>query len=156
MLLGVVYTELKELIKAEAAFKATIAINSQSSMSYSALGYVYFLSNRYDEALRNFKKAIDIDPNNAGAHNNLGFTYAEMGINLDEAITECRKAVTLNRTSAVYHDSLGWAYFRLNKFDDAIKELQAALDMDKKNTVINEHFVVVIKEREKHLSRNKY
>ncbi|MGC8765945.1 MAG: tetratricopeptide repeat protein [Brevinematia bacterium] len=148
LLLGYLYTELKDYETAERSLKDALETNPQSSTAYSALGYIYYQIKRYDLAIYNFKRAIQIDPNNASAHNNLGYTYLEMNINLSEALNECKKAVALDPKSAAYHDSLGWAYYMLGNYEAAVDELEKALKLPTKyKEVIEEHYKSAIKKR---------
>ncbi len=150
MLLGIIYTELGTYSKAEKFFKKSLEINPESSMSFSALGYVYYLTKKFDMAIFNFKKALQCDPNNASAHNNLGYTLAELGINLNEAVNECRKAVALNPDSAAYRDSLGWAMYKTEDYKAAVAELEQALKFPTKNQeLIYEHLNTAIKKRDR-------
>jgi tetratricopeptide (TPR) repeat protein len=149
LLLGYLYTELKDYENAEKYLKEAIEMNPKSSTAYSALGYVYYELKKYDLAIYHFKKAIQLDPNNASAHNNLGYTYLELGINLSEALNECKKATSLNPKSAAYHDSLGWAYYNLGNYKAAAKELEEALNYPCKNReIILEHYKLAIKKRD--------
>jgi Flp pilus assembly protein TadD len=36
-------------------------------------------------------------------------------------------------------DSLGWAYYRLGRFEDAVKELERAIELRPEDPVINDH-----------------
>ncbi len=148
MLLGLIYTEIGDFAQAERNFKSALEINDQSSMNYSALGYVYYLMKRYDIAIQNFKKAIALDPNNAGAYNNLGYTYAEIGINLSEAVQTCKTAIRLNPMSAAYYDSLGWAYFSGQNYAESVNALQKALTLDSANQTIRKHINEAIRKRD--------
>ncbi len=149
ILLGYLYTELKEYESAEKVLKEALEMNPQSSTAYSILGYIYYENKRFDLAIYNFKRAIQIDPNNASAHNNLGYTYLEMSINLSEALNEIKKAVSLAPKSAAYRDSLGWAYYMLGNYNAAVKELEKALDLPcKKKDIIIEHYKQAVKKRD--------
>ena len=66
---------------------------------------------------------LDIDPDHAGAANDLGFHLADQGRNLDEAERLVRRAIAADRIdrkkagnaepeNAAYIDSLGWVLFR--------------------------------------------
>ena len=46
-------------------------------MAINNLGEVYYHKGMYDEAIKYFKKAIEINPNNADAHYNLSFAYGD-------------------------------------------------------------------------------
>lgn len=149
MLLGLIYTDESELMQAEYYYKEALKINSKSSMCYSALGYIYYLNKRFDSAIQNFKTAIELDQNNASAHNNLGFTYADIGINLNIAIRETQLAVQLNPESAAYHDSLGWALCANNQYNEGIKELEKALKLAPENSVIKQHLNEALRKKDK-------
>ena len=53
-----------------------------------------------DEAIAEFRKAIELDPNYALAHYRLGAALATKGL-LDEAIAEFRKAIELDPNNAM-------------------------------------------------------
>ncbi len=149
MLLGLIHTEKNKLEQAELYIRKAIEINNSSSMSYSALGYVYYLRKQYDTAIQNFRRAIQMDPNNASAHNNLGYTMAEIGLNLNDAVRECRKAVMLSPNSAAYHDSLGWALFASGDYAESTKELRKALEIAPEEPLIREHLQKAMEKRDK-------
>lgn len=149
MVTGLIQTEQNKLENAQHSFENAIKINPSSSMSYSALGYVHYLTKRYDLAIQNFKMALSLDPNNAGAHNNLGYTLSEIGVNLNEAIRSCRKAVALYPNSAAYRDSLGWAYYVAGNFAESASELQKALALAPNNETIKEHLKKAMNRRDR-------
>jgi tetratricopeptide (TPR) repeat protein len=53
-----------------------ILVKETGDMHYN-LGVFYAKEMNYDRAIEEFKKAIDINPNDAKAHYNLGYIYAE-------------------------------------------------------------------------------
>src|SRR5581483_6911058 len=58
-----------------------------------------------DEAIKEFKKAIDLDPNSAHAHDNLATVYAEKKL-YREALGEYLTAIRLEPDSATAHYNL--------------------------------------------------
>ena len=50
-----------------------------------------------------------------------------------------RRAVELQPTDGYIVDSLGWADYKLNRYDDAVKELERAVDLKPSDPVINDH-----------------
>jgi tetratricopeptide (TPR) repeat protein len=71
------------------------------------LGNAYFLKNQWKEAEGYFRKAIDKDPKNADAYNNLAWLYYTRGENLDEAEALSQKALELDPSkSSIYRDTL--------------------------------------------------
>src|SRR5215510_12650851 len=59
-----------------------------------------------DGAIREFRAALNLDPNDAVAHSNLGITLARKG-DLDGAIREYRRTLSLDPNNAVFHTNLG-------------------------------------------------
>lgn len=55
----------------ETLFKHAIRVTENNSVAHTSLGLAYAVQGRADEALREYRKAIQIDPANAKAHNNL-------------------------------------------------------------------------------------
>ena len=61
---------------------------------------------RYQEALDESRKALELDPDNARYHNSCGATLHKMG-RYQEALDEKLKALELDPDNARYHDSCG-------------------------------------------------
>ena len=81
---------------------------------------------RYDEAIKAYEKAIEVNPNNADAHNNLGHTYSEKGM-FDEAILAYKEAIAINPNDVVVHNNLGNAYDGKRMYDEAILAFKKAI-----------------------------
>jgi len=80
-----------------------------------------------------FGKAMALDPNNAGLHNNLGSVYAEMG-KVEDAKAEFQKAADLNPAGASgYYYNLGVVMVNQGKMDDAAVALKKSTDLDAQN-----------------------
>jgi Tfp pilus assembly protein PilF len=78
------------------------------------------------EAEAALRKALQSDPNNALALNNLGYSMVERNEKLEEALAMIQRAVKAEPKNAAYLDSLGWAYFKLEKFEEAERYLAEA------------------------------
>ncbi len=59
------------------------------------LGKFYFLNQKYDAAIRDFEKALKIDPNNPEIYYNLGIVYEAKNMN-EKAGEMYRRALELN------------------------------------------------------------
>ena len=62
--------------------------------------------------IASMKKAIELNPKNAAALNYLGYTWAEMGVQLDEAEDLIMRALKIQPNDGFYIDSLGWVYYQ--------------------------------------------
>ena len=58
------------------------------------LGSAHYGKGQLDEAIAEYRKAVELDPDIADSHNNLGLALYGKG-QLDEAIAEYRKAIEL-------------------------------------------------------------
>ncbi|MGE5279958.1 MAG: tetratricopeptide repeat protein [Deltaproteobacteria bacterium] len=81
---------------------------------------------RYDEAIPDFRRVLEEDPDHADAMNGLAYAYAQKGTDLLEALELARGAVAQNPFSGAYLDTLGWICYRLGKVDEAIGFLERA------------------------------
>ena len=65
----------------------------------------------YDEAIRCYERAIELEPRMVVAHNNLGMVYIDKG-QFDEAIAELAKTLALDEHYAEAYNNLGFVYRR--------------------------------------------
>jgi tetratricopeptide (TPR) repeat protein len=82
-----------------------------------------------DDAITAYRKAIQLKPEFAVAHNDLGLVLARQG-KLDEAIREHRRAIQLNPEFAVAHTDVGRALTKQGKLDEAIFSYRDAVRID--------------------------
>jgi tetratricopeptide (TPR) repeat protein len=102
-------------------------------------GIAYERLKKWDIAEPNFKKALELYPDQPQVLNYLGYSWVDMNMHLDEGLGMIRKAVDLRPDDGYIVDSLGWAYFRLNRFDDAVGELERAVELKAADSTINDH-----------------
>ncbi len=96
---------------------------------YHSLGFTHFGVNRYDLAVADFTKAIELDPNYLVAYYNRGVAYFDLG-QYDVAIMDFTKAMELGlRGKGTYHIR-GLAYAKQGKYDLAIADFNKALEVD--------------------------
>jgi tetratricopeptide (TPR) repeat protein len=81
---------------------------------------------KLDEMERLLRRVIELKPDNAHAHNALGYSLADRSQRLPEAQQLIRRALELSPGDAFITDSLGWVEFRLGNREEAIRLLQRA------------------------------
>lgn len=102
--LGVAYERKGEL---DSAIREYEAASKHLPVAYLYLGNVYFQKKELDEAERYYRKAIDKDPGNADACNNLAWLYYAKRENLEKAEELALKALALNPAKKdIYQDTL--------------------------------------------------
>jgi Flp pilus assembly protein TadD len=81
-----------------------------------------------DEAIKEFKKAIDLDPNSAHAHDNLATVYSEKKL-YREALKEYLTALELEPDSATAHYNLA-CFLATHGQEMAVDEYKEAIELD--------------------------
>ena len=102
-------------------------------------GIAYERSKQWPLAEADFKKALELFPDQPLVLNYLGYSWVDQGVNLDEGLRLLRRAVELRPDDGYIIDSLGWANFRLNRFVEAVRDLERAIDLKPGDPVINDH-----------------
>ncbi len=109
----------------------------------STLSAIYSLAKNNTKAEEQLQILIETDPNDATAHNDLGYLWADQGKNLTQAEKLIRRALELDhrqRTTskllddeeednAAYVDSLAWVLFRQGKLQSALAQLERAVKL---------------------------
>lgn len=110
--------------------KAQSEENIKSAKEYIGKGIIYKNRGEFDKAEDCYKKAIELDPENADGYNHLGFLYCENGKELDVAVNLVNKAIQLNSNDrGYYYDTLGWIYFQQGALDKSMKYIKESIDM---------------------------
>jgi len=82
-----------------------------------------YLTRRYDEAIVQYQKALQVDPSFPIAHKGIAEVYVQKAM-YDEAIIEIEKAIELSGKSIFILDDLGYIYASAGKREKAEKVLE--------------------------------
>jgi len=141
--LGNLYRSKKAFAEAADAYSGALqSINTpnQSHWSlYYARGIAYERLKRWSEAETDFRKALELSPDQPLVLNYLGYSWVEQGNNLDEAFHMLRRAVELRPSDGYIVDSLGWAFYRLGQYDNALQLMERAVQLKAADSTINDH-----------------
>ncbi len=88
-----------------------------------------FQKGQYEEAITNYKKAIDVNASFFDAYFNLSLVYAQVN-QIDDAIACLNKAAGLRANDASVHNNLGVLYFKKKQYGDAKVCFEKALSID--------------------------
>lgn len=105
---------------------------------YFALGAAFEQNGSVDSAVAAFEEILKHDPDHAQTLNYLGYLLADRGIRLDYARELLERVIKIDPNNGAYLDSYGWVLFRLEKYQDAVRYLKMAAELDT-DRVIYDH-----------------
>jgi len=148
------YADVIEKVKKETRIKETARDEYLDDYRYLLSG-LYTDMGQIDKATEVLKTLLARDPSNPGYNNDLGYLWADKGVNLAEAEKLIRKAIDEDRKlrksnpqvrkdgdrdNAAYLDSLGWVLFKQGKAKEAKPYLlDAAKDKEGQSIEIYDH-----------------
>lgn len=106
--------------------------------SANKLGFLFLQKSLYDEAIEQFKLALEIDPNFSEVFANLGKALL-MNDSYDEAIQVLKSGVQQAPHYADIQNYLGIAYLYKEEYDPAITHLQEAIKLNSNYIGANYH-----------------
>jgi len=96
-------------------------------------------SKQWERAERDFKRALELNPDQPYVLNYLGYSWVDQGINLGPAREMIERAVKLRPNDGYIVDSLGWVLYRLKDFEGAVEHLERAVELRPNDPTINDH-----------------
>jgi tetratricopeptide (TPR) repeat protein len=103
------------------------------------LGSIYERQKKFDDAEQEFRKVLDVNPNNGPVLNYYGYMLADRGVRVEEAASLIQRALKVEPNNGAYLDSLGWAYYKQNKLVEAEEYLRKAIDHEGEDPTILSH-----------------
>jgi len=98
-------------------------------VSYVRAGDTYLTANDTTGAIREYRKALELNPRNAVAHSNLGGVLSTQGM-VEEGKTHLYEAIRLDPQSGSAHYNLGMLLFRQRQIGEAIRHLSLAVEFE--------------------------
>jgi TolB-like protein/Tfp pilus assembly protein PilF len=113
----------------------TLTLAPNLAETHVALGEFYYLGRReYEQALVEFRKAIDLQPNNAEAAEFSAFVHRRKG-KWQECLTELLKSKEKDPLNAVVAADIGTTYVQLRMWQQAREAAAHALEINPHNVV---------------------
>ena len=125
--------------KAIKKYENVSKLKTNSGDVFRKLGICYEQTDQTQKAETAFGRALELNPNDSGALNYLGYWWADEGRNLKEAMELITKAVQLYPENGYYADSLGWVYFKIGNTKKAVTWLERAVELAPDDAVIHDH-----------------
>ncbi len=131
--LGNLYMGLRQLDKAERAYRDALAVDSRFVEAHVNLAQLLNQLKRNDEAEKHLRQVIQLQPQFGDAYYSLGLLIAEDGRRLPEAAGVLGKAAGLMPRHSRVHYNLGLALNSLGRSQEAEKSLLRAAELEPNN-----------------------
>jgi tetratricopeptide (TPR) repeat protein len=131
-LLGTEMKLFNNRLAAAMHFQQALRLKPRFADAHNNLGALYLEDNQLGEARLEFQKVIELNPNHAGAYVNLGLASWRLG---DPEMAKrywqrgLKYAHPTSNAAAAAHFHLGAAYAAQGKWDEAVPELEKALQV---------------------------
>ena len=134
--------------KAKAAALKALELDPSLGEAHAVLANVSFYYEwDWANAEREYKRAIELNPNYPTAHHWYGESLAGMG-RFDESFAEYNRALELDPLSFAISTDLGMAYYNARQYDRAIEHLKKLVELDPTYVRTHEYLATVYGEKE--------
>lgn len=106
---------------------------------FFARGIAHERLDRWPQAEADFRRALELSPEQPQVLNYLGYSLVEKQVKLDEALDMIERAVDARPNSGYIVDSLGWVLYRLGRYDEAVEHMERAAELMPVDPVVNDH-----------------
>ena len=100
-------------------------------------------NNNETQALRDYARAIESDPNNAKYYSSRSNVFSKLE-RLEDALQDLTKAISLAPTVAGFHFRRGFIYIQLKMYDNAFSDFEEAIRLDPAKSTYYENIVLLV------------
>lgn len=137
-----IHAEQGNLEAAVTVYKTLLSHNPDDPECLTYVGYLLWQLDRNDEAIQAYRKAVDNDPDNAIAYNNMGVIYLDEQDKPDEALALFRQAFAIKPDYTLACFNIGRAEERLGRTSDAARMFSDALALNAENPELTDEEIL--------------
>ena len=119
-----------------------LALDETLAEAHTSLAATYVLDWKWNDAEKEFRRALELNPNDAQTHQWYGNLYLGPVGRHPEAIAELKRALDLDPLSLVINDDLGYAYFLAGEDGLAFEQYKKVLAMDSAFLPVHYHLML--------------
>jgi TolB-like protein/Tfp pilus assembly protein PilF/class 3 adenylate cyclase len=114
----------------EAALRA-LAIDNAVGEAHASLAYIaFFYDWDWAAAEKGFKRALELNPNNADTHHWYSHFLMSQG-RFEESLTQSKRALQLSPFDMLMNVHLAWHYLYARQYDQALDQIEKTIEMDR-------------------------
>lgn len=143
--LGILYIQKERPGEAIPHLKNALVFNSNWIPALMSLANSYESIEQYSIADSLYQKILEIEPDNATALNNYGYSLSVRGIQLDKALSMAKKAISINPENGSFLDTMGWILYKKGNYKEALDYLGKAFSKRQDSAEVADHLGDVYK-----------
>ncbi|MEX0286979.1 MAG: tetratricopeptide repeat protein [Paracoccaceae bacterium] len=141
--LGDLFRQQENYAAAVGAYDSALEFTEEGAPSQWFLLYARGISHerldQWQNAEADFRKALELRPDQPQVLNYLGYSLVEKKVKLDEALDMIQRAVEARPDSGYIVDSLGWVLYRLGRYEEAVGHMEKAVELEPVDPIVNDH-----------------
>ena len=106
--------------------------NRMTAWDFNRQGDRYYDLEQYEEAVKSYTEAIQLQANNSMFYNSRGCAYDNLG-EYNKAISDYNVAIAIGPLNAVFYYNRGHSYDKLEEYDKAISDYTRAIELSPNN-----------------------
>lgn len=122
-----------------AAIERVPAVDNRHWTLFYSRGISHERAGNWPEAEADFRRALELNPDQPQVLNYLGYSFVDRGENLEEALGMIERAVAAQPDAGYIIDSLAWALFRLGRYEEALEPMERAALLEPVDPVVTDH-----------------
>jgi tetratricopeptide (TPR) repeat protein len=118
---------------------------TNSAVPFLMMGTIEEKSGNIAAAIDNYHKALNLDPQNVMALNNLAFLLADSGQpqQLDEALKLAQQVRAMVPNNGNIDDTMGWVYYKKGIYPSAIQQFEDAVARDTTPSALHQYHLAM-------------
>ena len=126
---GRVYVEIECYEEAKNFLESAIKLQPTFGSAFRYLGECYAGLRCYKKAISAYKSTIKLNPSDAASLSAIGHLFDLQGENPEISMTFCLQSVEISPDNGLYRHRLGSLYLKQNRYEEALKEFEAAKEL---------------------------
>ena len=122
--------EHEALAQSLAAAHKALELDPQLGEAHAALAGVLVDSFQWADAEKEFRRALELEPNNAQFHYEYAFLYLVAMGQMDAALAEFRNALLLDPLSGIINTNYAYTLSAAHRYDESVDQFRKTLQMD--------------------------
>jgi Tfp pilus assembly protein PilF len=110
-------------------YRTTVRTAGASARAHLNLGKLYYKEGRYPEAMVELRRALEINPQYAGAWSTLAGVHRATG-RMGDALQAMERALRIEPRNANFHNSIGVLYVQLERYAESRASFRTAIEHD--------------------------